>query len=1181
MKKIGLITNLFSFLIVAFTGSLFAQNFWQQTNGPYGGIVIAFTITSKGDIFAGTSGGGVFRSTDNGGNWAPVNTGLTNPSVRSFAINSMGHLFVGTRGGVFRSTDNGNSWTPVNTGLTNTRITVLAINLTSGHIFVGTDGGGVFRSMDNGENWAQVNTGLSNAIVRSFAINSSGHIFAGTNGGGVFRSTDNGGNWAPVNTGLTNTLVFALAINSSGYIFAGTLDGGVFRSTDNGNSWTSVNTGLTNISVFALAINSSGHIFAGTNGGGVFQSTDNGNSWTSVNTGLTNTDVRSFAINSSGHIFAGTSGGVFRSTDNGGSWTPVNAGLTNLYVYALVINSSGHIFAGTGGGGIFRSMDNGDSWTQVNTGLTNTDVDALAINSSGHIFAGTLYGGVFRSVQSTLTLAVVNPIPNQTLTEGVAPFIRVLNAPPAVFNSPDGATLSYTASSNDPTIARASLTGDTLTVTPLAVGNATITVTANDGKNDPVSTTFTVTVVTGNKPPAVTNAIPNQTLAVGGMSFVRDLNAAPVVFTDPNGDAQTFTASSSAPAIATPNISGSTLTIAPVTAGNATIIVTANDGKGGVTSTTFNVIVVAGNQPPTLANAIPNQTLAFGGAAFVRDLNAPPTVFNDLNGDPLTYTTSSNAPTTAAGNIAGSTLTVVPVNLGNATITVTASDGKGGTGQTTFGVTVVTTKMPLSNFFSISSIVPDPGEMKGSPQPGGDEQTAYRLISVPIDLDNKSARAVLEDDLGPYDIFKWRCFEARSDQTKAEYPNISDMAPGKAVWLIVKDQGKIIDTGAGKSNITSRPFAIALHPKWNLVGNPFNFAIPISKLRLQSSSQPPELRSYTGSWNNPTTERVTEILPFQGYAVFNSLMTADTLFVDPDLSSSGSVFPNEQLTGRFNDQSSDGKISVATGQSLSWSIRIHAQCQQARDIDNIAAVSATASDTHDEMDRPEPPVIGEYVSVYFPHSEWKTLSENYCTDVRPTTSDGGLWTFEVKTNIRDIVQLSFEGLDEVPPEFEVWLVDDALKISHNLREKNRYSVAGAVAVAEPAHPKRLKLVVGKRDFVDKQLATVQAVPSNYELSQNFPNPFNPVTTIRYGLPVEARVTLKVYNLFGQEVATLINHELKNAGYHAAIWDGRNNSGKVAASGVYFVRLRVGPSAGSGSAGSGQVFVQTRKMLLVE
>ncbi|MCI0551975.1 MAG: FG-GAP-like repeat-containing protein [Anaerolineae bacterium] len=460
-----------------------------------------------------------------------------------------------------------------------------------------------------------------------------------------------------------------------------------------------------------------------------------------------------------------------------------------------------------------------------------------------------------------------------------------------------------------------------------------------------------------------------------------------------------------------------------------------------------------------------------------------------------------------------------------------------------------------STLVSVQVRVVGEGESKGSPQPGGSEQTAYRLVSVPLDLDDKTPRSVLEDDLGAYDIFKWRCYEVRADQTRAEYPNISEMAPGKALWLIVKDQGKVIDTGAGRSNRTDKKYAIALHPGWNLVANPFNFRVPFDNLSLKSSGLFPELRSYTGSWNNPVTETVSEMLPFQGYAVFNTLDSIDSLLVDPDLSVGSSAFsapfPNE-----MNNEAERGRRESLKGrlQTFSWSIQIHAQCQQARDADNIAAIMPAASKHWDELDFAEPPVIGEYVSVYFPHDEWDTPTHIYCTDVRPEPSNGEVWEFEVATNIRDVVHLRFEGIESVPQDFEIWLVNEALKISQNLREHSSVAVAGS------EHPKLLKLVVGRREFVNEKLTASQEIPVTYELSQNFPNPFNPVTTIRFGLPKDERVTLKVYNLLGEEVATLASDEKKKAGYHAAIWNGMNRDGQAVASGIYLYQLRAGSIA---------------------
>ena len=83
------------------------------------------------------------------------------------------------------------------------------------------------------------------------------------------------------------------------------------------------------------------------------------------------------------------------------------------------------------------------------------------------------------------------------------------------------------------------------------------------------------------------------------------------------------------------------------------------------------------------------------------------------------------------------------------------------------------------------------------------------------------------------------------------------------------------------------------------------------------------------------------------------------------------------------------------------------------------------------------------------------------------------------------------------------------------------------------------------------------IPKDYVLQQNFPNPFNPATTIRYGLPKESDVTLCVYNVIGEEVSTLIDNEKRTAGYHAVVWDGRNDQGRLVSNGIYIYRLRSG------------------------
>jgi hypothetical protein len=93
------------------------------------------------------------------------------------------------------------------------------------------------------------------------------------------------------------------------------------------------------------------------------------------------------------------------------------------------------------------------------------------------------------------------------------------------------------------------------------------------------------------------------------------------------------------------------------------------------------------------------------------------------------------------------------------------------------------------------------------------------------------------------------------------------------------------------------------------------------------------------------------------------------------------------------------------------------------------------------------------------------------------------------------------------------------------------------------------------------------IPAVYALSQNYPNPFNPTTKINFAIPKSQNVTVKIYNIMGQEVYTLIDKKLE-PGKYTATWDAVNNSGYTVSSGVYFYRITAGD------------YVDTKKMILV-
>jgi N-acetylneuraminic acid mutarotase len=148
-----------------------------------------------------------------------------------------------------------------------------------------------------------------------------------------------------------------------------------------------------------------------------------------------------------------------------------------------------------------------------------------------------------------------------------------------------------------------------------------------------------------------------------------------------------------------------------------------------------------------------------------------------------------------------------------------------------------------------------------------------------------------------------------------------------------------------------------------------------------------------------------------------------------------------------------------------------------------------------------------------------------------------------------------------------------------------YLAFGFEGIAGPSEDSAAKLMeniltwLGGLTLVEENLME-SVVPKAYTLSQNYPNPFNPQTRIKYELPHAGKVVLKVYNILSQEICTLVD-EVKPAGLFEAVWDGRDNTGHWVASGVYLYQLEVQDSSTGSPEGSGQGFVQTRKMLLLQ
>ena len=270
--------------------------------------------------------------------------------------------------------------------------------------------------------------------------------------------------------------------------------------------------------------------------------------------------------------------------------------------------------------------------------------------NGGYQLAGLLGNATVRrhgcSVSDTFDIVVSaanNPptvataIQNQTATAGTEFRYTVSSS---AFTDADGDALTYTAAKGDgnalPGWLSFATSSRAFSGTPLSADTVAVKVTASDSSGGSVSDTFNIVVSAANNPPTVATAIQNQTATARALFSYTVSSSA---FTDADGDALTYTAAkgdgTDLPTWLTFTASSRAFSGTPPSASMVAIKVTASDGNGGSVSDTFDIVVSAANNPPTVATAIQNQT-ATAGTEFRYTVSS--SAFTDADGDALTYT---------------------------------------------------------------------------------------------------------------------------------------------------------------------------------------------------------------------------------------------------------------------------------------------------------------------------------------------------------------------------------------------------------------------------------------------------------------------------------------------------------------------------------------------------------------
>ena len=217
---------------------------------------------------------------------------------------------------------------------------------------------------------------------------------------------------------------------------------------------------------------------------------------------------------------------------------------------------------------------------------------------------------------------------------------------------------------------------------------------------------------------------------------------------------------------------------------------------------------------------------------------------------------------------------------------------------------------------------------------------------------------------------------------------------------------------------------------------------------------------------------------------------------------------------------------------------------------NTLGALETAEDALEWHDNPEIRSPGTGVSLFF-KLEGEALE--LTSDIRSLGQQVNVWDMHVRSDTDSDVDLSWSVIQDLPADVDIRLVDLSTRKVINMKSETQLFFG----TLDSRYDRRVKIVAGDESDVAAKIGDVLSmIPEELSISGNYPNPFNPSTTIRYGLPEPRNVRMTIVNIKGQQIAELVSG-WKDMGRHEVVWNGRNDDGSSLSSGIYFVVINDG------------------------
>ena len=408
--------------------------------------------------------------------------------------------------------------------------------------------------------------------------------------------------------------------------------------------------------------------------------------------------------------------------------------------------------------------------------------------------------------------------------------------------------------------------------------------------------------------------------------------------------------------------------------------------------------------------------------------------------------------------------------------------------------------------------------IENSIYPNGIPTEKWRMLSFPGDLDNP----LIENPKDEGHVFYvW-------DLDDSTWIVPDSIYPGNAYWFKHIYEDPVPFSSDSGIAIPLDSYTINLKNGWNMVGSPFAFPVEVSADPNEVSA----LYFFGDSTNRDgwTAEEYT-MNPWAGYAIHTNLESASIELLP---------FPKE-------DQESNAGRLAEEG----WTILLSAETDKYIDRTGKIGRNRNASSEKDDIDTPRLPSIGKGLSVAI--SIDNGSSYNYSSDIRSVDEQNGVWNVSIFSSTNPGT-VKFMAIDEgsFPSDIVVSVLDIQTREIYTDALSNPIIINDRLSLGY-----ELKFVIGDQYYVESMLLEILSqIPSEFVLGKNYPNPFNPVTRLDYLLPRRSDVSIRIYNMLGQEIITLLEQE-QSYGEYSILWNGLDRSGKQVASGVYFTELKAG------------------------